>query len=374
MNFGNFDEKSGENKDNISSFGDFPPPAPKTPPEKLSTAAKAALTVGTTFFMIMCGVWNYLGTVFDDAVVFMGAGMLSMLVYIILGGACALICLDSPRLALVPPSVSVVSVFAISAAVSGLGASLVPNALMSLFPFVGGLIIAVSMKKGAKRSGAILAAALGLAVFCVAVLLLNLFIWDISLRDIDLIAIIDSARKSFIEAMELRMGEMAELYGSEISDIDIEGAVNGVFNLLPSMLILTFASAAFFSQLSLLALCRIFGLYHKLEKKDTEFEVTAVTAIVFALSEVLALVFAARDSVYLAVFNNLSTILLPALAVVGLMSVLPKKEGNMVKVGCFPLMLFVSLVFFATDLAILFLAVVGTVDTLKKNFKSSKKG
>lgn len=370
MNFGNFDDKSGENKNNINGFEFFTPPEPPAPPEKLSGASRAALTVGATFFMVLCGVWNLFGAMMGDALVFMGAGMLSMLVYIILGGICALLCLDCPRIAFLPPVISFTAVLLISFAFGG-G---VGNALLTLFPFICGLIIAVSMKKGAKRTGAILSAAVGLALFCAAVLVINIYLSGAELGEIDVVAALDNARQNFIGAMELQMAEMTEIYGNEIANIDIEGTVNGVFNLLPAMIVLTFSAVAFFSQLSLLALCRICNLYHKLEKKDTEFEVTAVTAVVFAVSEVLSMIFSASDSVYLAVFNNISSILLPALAVVGLMSVLPKKEGNMVKVGCFPLIIFAFLAFYAADLAFLFLAVIGTVGTIKKNFKKPKEG
>ena len=74
----------------------------------------------------------------------------------------------------------------------------------------------------------------------------------------------------------------------------------------------------------------------------------------------------------LAVFDNLSMMLMPALAVVGLMGSLPKREGNTVKVGCFPLLLSGSLLIFMPIIGILVLAVFGTVYTFAELYRNSK--
>ena len=343
------------------------------PPDKLSNAARAAMTLGTSVFMLICGLLNVMGLAFGDAAIFMGTSTLSLLVYIILGGMCALIALDCPVLAPIPPLVAFVGSFAIAAfANGGVSAILLCEALMSVFPALCGIIIAVSMKMGAKRTGAIVASAIGTGIFTAVIVILSVYLSGGAFDGAAVIAAVDEARESFIEAMKLQSKELSELYGYDFSGLDIEGTVNGVFNLIPALAALIFAVTAFFSQLSLLALCRICNLYHKLKKKDTEFEVSTVTAAVFAFSYIMSIFLSSSDSAALAVFDNLSMILQPALSVVGVISVLPKREGNVLKVGCFPLVAVFSLLMFAPSLAFILLAVMGTVSTFKTARKNAK--
>ena len=50
------------------------------PPDKLSNAARAAMTLGTSVFMLICGLLNVMGLAFGDAAIFMGTSTLSLLV------------------------------------------------------------------------------------------------------------------------------------------------------------------------------------------------------------------------------------------------------------------------------------------------------
>lgn len=343
-------------------------------PNSLSVAAKTVLTVIATFLMTLCGVWNMLGIAANNGTVLMLTGMLSMLVYFIVGGICALLVLEAPRLAGVPPIISFVFIMAFFGIMNGgFRVAFLADALMSLFPAVGGAILAIAMKRGAKRSGAILASSMGTGIFAALVLILSVYLAGGVIDGESLISVVDQARVNLIESFEAQLEILkTELPDYDLSSLDVEGTVNGVFNMLPAMLVLVFNAIAFFSNLSLLALLRILDLYHKLERSDIEFKVSPVTAGVFAVSYIMAVVLAASDNVALAVFDNLSMILMPALAVVGLMDSLPRKDGNTVRVGCFPLILSGVLMMFFPSLGVLVLAIFGTFYTLRAAWMNVK--
>ncbi len=355
MNTGDF-KNSGASAESISVY---------PLPDKLGGGARAALVIAASVFMLLSGLWNVIGFASGDAVLFTGVLVLSFLVYIILGGICALLALECPRLAILPPLVAFLGSLGVSSLMGGISPSAVLSSLFSVFPALCGFIIAVSMKKGAKRTGAILSAAIGLGVFSTGLLLLSAAFSGQNIGLSHITAAIDSARAAFIEAMQETYAKLSEIYGNDISGMDIELAVNSVFNLLPAIICTMFMTVAFFSQLSLLALCRICGLYHKLEKKDTEFSLSVITALVFAVSYLMSIILSSGDSAALAVFDNLGMMLQPGLAVVGLMSVLPKREGNMLRVGCFPLVAVFLLLTFAPAIAFVLLSVMGTFETFK---------
>ena len=358
MNSNNFNENNLYNG-GMASF------APPPPPEKLTTLAKLLFVVISSVMMILSGIWNMIGVESKNASILMLAGMLSMLVYIVIGGMCALLTLDSPRLSPLPPIVAFACVLCVFGAAKGFSPAALCDALFVVFPAVVGIIIAASMRLGAKRTGAIVAAAIGGGLFTIGAIFLAVFLSGETVSAADILKFVDELRLSMVEMMKEKSAEFSELYGYDFSTVDIEGAVNGAFNLLPAMFALIFSLVAFFSQLSLLALCRICNLYHKLEKKDTEFKVSAVTAVVFAVSYILSIFMTMGGSVAQAVAENLSMILLPALAMVGFSSVLPKREGNMIKVGCFPLVAVIGLLMFATSIAIVVLAFMGVWVTIK---------
>ncbi|MBQ8005732.1 MAG: hypothetical protein IJ303_05420, partial [Clostridia bacterium] len=356
MNTGNF-KNSGASAEPISVY---------PLPDKLGGGARAALVIAASVFMLLSGLWNVIGFASGDAVLFAGVLVLSWLVYIILGGICALLWLDCSKVAFLPPAVAFLGSLGVSFLIGGrMSYSAFFISLFSIFPALCGFIIAVSMKKGAKRTGAILSAAIGLGLFSTGLLILSAAFSGQNIGLSHITATIDSARAAFIEAMQTTSAKLSEIYGNDISGMDIELAVNSVFNLLPAIICTMFMTVAFFSQLSLLALCRICGLYHKLEKKDTEFSLSVITALVFAVSYLMSIILSSGDSAALAVFDNLGMMLQPALAVVGLMSVLPKREGNMLRVGCFPLVAVLLLLTFAPAIAFVLLSVMGTFETFK---------
>ncbi len=358
MNSNNFNENNLYN-------GGMAPFAPPPHPEKLTTLAKIFFVTITSVLMILSGIWNMIGLESKNGSILMLAGMLSMLVYVVVGGMCALLTLDSPRLSPLPPIAAFAGVLCIFGAAKGFSSAALCDALFVILPAVVGIIIAVSMRLGAKRTGAIVASTIGGGLFTLAIILLAVFLSGKTVSFADILKFVDELRAGMVETMKAQSAELSELYGYDFSTVDIEGAVNGAFNLLPAMLALVFSLVAFFSQLSLLALCRICNLYHKLEKKDTEFKVSVVTAVVFAVSYILSIFMTMGGSVAQAVAENLSMILLPALAMVGFSSVLPKREGNMIKVGCFPLVAVVGLLMFATGIAIVVLAFMGVWVTIK---------
>lgn len=342
-------------------------------PQNLSKKQRAFFVVGATLFMLICSVINIFGLSSGDSVALIGSGTLSMLVYIMVGGVCALLVLDCPKLAAIPPLLSLVASLVIFFVQNGKLTSVgVLGAVQSLFPAICGVIIAVSMKRGARRSGAILAGAVGLALFTVALFTVGSLLEGQSIGVEYLLAAIEEARQGLIASMTEMAPELSETLGYDVSGLDFESVVNSVFNILPALVILTFTISAFVAQLSLLALCRICGIYHKLEKKDTEFSVTPITALIYAITALLGFFIPDGQGAAAAVLENLNIILMPALALVGLMSFLPRREGNVVRIGCFPLVILVILLMTAPIIAILLLSAVGAFGTLKRALKLRK--
>lgn len=342
--------------------------------ESLSRAAKVFLTAIASFCMTFCGAWNLLGAASGDISILVLVGFLSMLVYFAVGGICALLSLEAPRLAPIPPIISFVLTFSIFTLLNdGFRVIILAFSVLSIFPSVGGAVLAFAMRNGVKRPSAILASSVSTGVFTAAVFAVSVYLAGGVLNSEAMISIVEGARTSLIRFLELQIELIKnELPEYDVSMIDPKAMVNGIFNLLPALIALVFNAIAFFSQLSLLALLRILGLYHKLERTDTEFKVSAITAAVFAVSYILSMVLSPDIGAALAVFDNLSMMLMPAMAVVGLMGSLPKREGNTVKVGCFPLLLSGSLLIFMPIIGILVLAVFGTVYTFAELYRNSK--
>ena len=297
----------------------------------------------------------------------------TMICYVVVGGFSAMTLLDTPRLALIAPLTAFAAVFGVSSAIAGgASASILGAALLALFPFVCGTAIAVAMKNGAKRTGAILTGAVVSGFFCAVVIALSEYLMSGSISLSALGETIDATREQTIKLLGEQLAELGSSYPIDLASLDIEGMVNGVFNILPAIAVLIFAVISFFAQLTLLALGKVMNVYHKFEKKDTEFTLSAVTAILFAVSYIGSVLMSESDSAALAVMDNLSLILMPPLALKGLLLILPRKEGNTVRVGCFPLVFLAFLVAFAPSLAVLFLAIWGAYLIIKEAVVSSK--
>lgn len=357
---------------NNANRGDFKLPLH---PNSLSNTAKVFLTMTASFLMLVCSIFNMFGITANSPTVIMLAAVLSMLVYFIVGGICALLVLEASKLAPVPPIVTFVLTLLLFGVINGgVNSAMLSDALLSLFPSVGGTAMALAMKKGAGRTSAILVSSVSTGVFVAAVCVLSVYLAGGSVSGASISSAIDSARASFVEMFEEQIAVFEkEMPEYDFSGLDIEGSVNGIFNRLPAMIVLAFNVTAFFSNLSLLALMRILDLYHKLKKADTEFKVSIVTAVLYAASYLLTVVTVGDDSPAYAVFDNISTILMPALAVVGLMECLPKRDGASVRVGCFPLILSGSLMMFLPALGVLVLSFFGTFYIIRDEFKKHKK-
>ncbi|MEE0968964.1 MAG: hypothetical protein U0M06_06285 [Clostridia bacterium] len=340
-------------------------------PDKLSMPARTLLLALSSALMFFCGLWNTIGIASDNLSILMLSGTLSLIVYVVTGGICALLVLDSPKLSPIPPIAAFITAAMISLAFGTDVETALTAALISIFPAVCGIIIAVSMKLGAHRSGTILAAAVGTGIFTLSVLAVSALISGKNFSGNDIMTFLDKARAPFIDYLHLRKDKLASLYGYHFNDLDIEGAVNSIFNILPALTVLVFSLEAFFSQLSLLALSRICNLYHKLEKKDTEFSVSIVTTVVFLLSYIIMVFVPSESNAVGAIAENITTILMLPLALVGFMSLLPKKEGNVIKIGCIPIVAVLFLLTFSTALAVIVLAFVGVYVTFK-NMKSAE--
>lgn len=344
-------------------------------PSTLSVSAKVFLLLICSFSMMMCGILNTVVIYANDLSLLTFTGIIAVLVYFVAGGICALLALEAPKLAAIPPIFSFVSVAAVALFLGGgsFRIAFLASALLSLFPSVGGTALAICIRKGIKRPSAILVSSVATAIFTAIVLVLSVYLAGGVINGDVILSVIDQARGRMTELVSLQLELVKNEFPQyDFSNFDAVASVNTVFNLLPALVILVFNSIAFFSNLSLLALLRILDLYHKLDRSDIEFKVSAVTAVVFVLSYIMSAVMAENDSAALAVFNNLSMILMPAMAVTGLMYILPKKDGNTVRIGCFPLMITGALMLYVPALGILLLSIFGSFYTLKESVTAYK--
>lgn len=366
------------NSDNFSvnqkSIRYIPEDKKPEPQTDLSGGKKAALLALSSLLMLACGAMNMFGALSSYPEALLGAFIISALIYIVVGGAVALLAKFSLALSFIPCAVSLVGTLLLGGAVSGgINNVHIAFALLSLFPAVGGIAIALSMKKGAKRSTSILIAALALGVFTLAIILGLLTVSGASLSLDTFIEELDRIRLSFIASTEAQAKEIAELYGVDPKIIDAEEMINSVFNTLPAASLLVFALSAFFSQLSMLAFSRICGVYGALDKKDTEFSVSPTTSLMFGIVFIIFM-FCSELNTFTVVVQNLLILLEWPLALIGLRSILPRRVGNMVRVGCFPLAMTAFLFVTSPDIAVLFLAVIGSFGGIKQFFKDIKDG
>lgn len=360
MNFGNFE----------GDKGNFELPIH---PDKLSKKAKAFLTVVSSVLMFICGYCLLVGITSNDMNLLSTAALLGYFLNFITGGISALLVLEAPRLAPLPPVLSfgaVLTCFILKN--GGFRVAFLFGALFSLLPFVTGLVLALAMRKGMNRVGAVLASAVGAGIFFIVIFVFSVYLAGGIINGETLISFVDQFR----EGMRLYFEEQIRFINEtlpqyDVSAIDPAALANGMINILPAAIVLYFSVSAFFINLSLLALLRIYDLYHKTEPHDREFKVSVVTAIVFATAYLLSAFL--KDSPALAVLDNLYMILLPPMAVVGLMSCLPRREGNTVKIGCFPLVISVPLIFMLPGIGLFLLAFFGTFFTIKEAFSGCKK-
>lgn len=360
MNFGNFNENKS----------DFELPIH---PDTLSKGAKAFLTVVSAVLMALCGYCLLVGIVANDVNLLSSAALLGFFLFFIIGGMTALLVLEAPGLAPLSPILAFVAVFSYFVVNSGgFRVAFLFGSLFSLLPFVFGLFLALAMKKGVNRSGAILSSAVCGGIFVLAVLMLSVCLAGGKIDGESLLSFVDQLRDGMREYFDAQLLMIKENFPqTDVSGIDATSLANGIINLLPATVVLYFSVAAFFTNLSLLALLRIYDLYHKTELHDREFKVSVVTAVVFAASYLLAAFMGEGPA--LAVMDNLYLILMPPMAVVGLMSCLPKRDGNGVKVGCFPLVISIPILFILPAVGILLLAFFGTIFTIKEAVKKQKK-
>ena len=340
----------------------------------LSPLSKTALIVICVFLATMCGLWNLFGLSSGHADVGLMVASMSYLLYFIIGGLTALLVLEAPRIAFLPPLFSFVFVMGFFCLIAGaVRTPFIVNALMTLMPFVCGISLAIAMKKGSARTGAIAFSASVTGVFTVAVLIFSAYISGNEISISALLDYIEVIRADAIEFFGAQLTQVAERFPQyNLSELDPVPVVNELFNILPAMLVLLFSVLAFFANVSMLAAMRIFEIYHKLEQKDRRFEVSVVTAVVFAVSYIAAMVLSGTDSAAFAVCYNISVILMPALAMVGLFENLPRKEGSTVRIGCFPIFFGIPLLLLYPSIGLIVFSILGTIVTLKKELSALK--
>lgn len=341
---------------------------------EVTPLAKTALIAICVFLATMCGLWNLFGVSSGHTDVGFMVASMSYLLYFIIGGLTAVLVIESPKLAFLPPLLSFGLVLVFFSLVGGaVRAPFVINALVTLIPFVCGISLAIAMKRGFTRTGAITLSASVTGVFSVGILMLSAYISGNELSVSALLDFVDVIRAEATEFFGTQISEATEMFPQyDLSEIDPAVIVNEIFNILPAMFILLFSVLAFFVNVSMLASMRILGIYDRVEQKDRAFEVSAVTAVVFAVSYIASIILSGADSPAFAVCYNISVVLMPALAMVGLFENLPRKEGRTIRIGCFPIFFGIPLLLIYPSIGLLVFSILGTISTLKKEWRASK--
>lgn len=254
--------------------------------------------------------------------------------------------------------------------------------LESLVPAACGLALFVSYKKRMRRTGGIVLAAVFAGILFAGSLAVGIYNTYGSLGGDTVMTMLDELRTAMTDAVSELVAEMKDSLSSlggvyesaAMAELDPEFLVNGIFNVLPAIVIVTLSVLAYLMQRFFFTCFRVFRAGDDLFTPEMKtFEVSAPTAAIFALGFIISIFLTSSSGAAKAVLDNLTMILEPGLALTGLSSILPKREGNMVRVGCFPIVAVVILLFVSLNIAVVVLAVIGTVSVLKKAFGELKK-
>ena len=260
-------------------------------------------------------------------------------------------------------------------------ALILSSTVESLVPAACGLALFLSYKYRMRRTSGIVLTASFAGVLLVCSLAVGIYSTYGALNGETVMKMLDDLRasmtdaiKSIVDEMKNNISSIGGIYeNAPVPSFDAEALVDGVFNVLPAIVIVSLSVVAFLMQRVFFTCFRIFRAGDNCFTPEMKvFEVSAPTAVIFAVCFIVSL-FVSSSSAAKAVLDNLTMILEPGLAVTGLSSILPRREGNTVKVGCFPIIGMIILLFISLNVAVLVLAIVGTVSVIKKAFGEIKK-
>lgn len=337
-----------------------PQPFKTKKPTKTTIAVLSAIS---TLFMIICLFFNRTALHSDDAIIILGTIVINFFSFIIISGTIGYIAnfylLISVIVSIAP--FFVLGVIAIS--MPSVGVGMVLSACPLIVPIMTGNAIGYFMSVIAKRTNTIImstvAALIGVAVcvapLCVAGMSL------ISARGFDrsFAGLVDFCKSVMCDALGMYLQMFSEIYKIDVGEFDIAGTVNAFFNVLPGMICSVCVVFVMAAQLITLALAKITSVYTSLESYSTEYRVNIVSAIVYAVCTLVTLLGTSGDSIVFAVMQNISIILCPVLTLSGIISLLPKKYGRMVRVGCFPITAVFFLVAVYPPAAVMLLSFMG---------------
>ena len=252
---------------------------------------------------------------------------------------------------------------------------LVGSVIESLSPVAVGFALYVSVKRKMRRTGAIVFASTVSALLWLVLICLSIYYSYGSLDESTVLSLIDELRLSMTASLDEQFAALSELYGTSVlADFSAEALVNSVFNVLPAIFTILLTVSLYIIQRLLFLCYSAFHLKDRFTPEMKTFEVSAPCAVIFAVCYLMSVILYSNKGPAKAVFDNLSMILEPGLAVTGLLSLLPKRDGNMVRIGCFPIAALIIVFFISQSMALLLLAVIGTVFTIKKAYLAAKNG
>ncbi len=351
------------NNQNMDATGNGAPPV-------LTQASRNNIVIFASIAMALCAMMNIPGALASDrsAQPIIMSLIMSVLLGVISGGMTVMLMHNAPKLVWIPALIPLIPFIIFTAAKPEKLVLAVIGLLLSLYPIVSGMSMYIAMRKKISRTGTIIVSAACTGSYTALILLFYAYFCGMISSDSSLSDMISSARNALIGIMNESNEMLTETMGYTLGAEDIELVVNEFFNILPSTVLIIFLGSSFFTHLSFLALSQICGLLGTLPTSYTEFKVSRIGAVIFIASYALS-AFADASSPIYAVAVNISSLLLYPLALVGFTGVLPRRTGNIVRVGCFPLGTVMLLLVFAPFLAIPVLAFVGAWSSLKKEKK-----
>ncbi len=300
---------------------------------------------------------------------FMQAGLVVALVFAVAEGSVLIALLPTDRLALLP--IIPVVAYAIAAAVSR---DLV-GAVAVLVPVPAAITLAVGTRNsaaredGLTRTGVICATTLALGLSLGAMITLSLYRHLGSLSAEALLAALDELREAYITqitSLELPEGateEMKQLITRESAT----NIVNSTFNIMPAIAVVTVLILSTVTQLIQHAALIAFGHKESLTDRVRAYKISLIAGVVFVIAYFVAMSTASGSSTLAGtVAENISIILLPGLALAGLVRLVQSLTRKGARgMGCmFYIILLAPCLLFIAPPVLAFVEVIGHIWTL----------
>lgn len=338
--------------------------------DKPNTSFMIAALIGASVLLCLLTLGELFAKgVLADGAVSLNSGFLGLVFTVVACAIIAFIGCVRPVLVLVAPLAAItVSAVILIFTKNKISVSFIMSLSGWLIPLSGGVALSLATVKKWRRTSAVIAVSAGLGLSYLLLLATDFYIIVGAFSPGLLIETFNSQRDILISELSNNLGELSAIYGTKISEQLIALAVNSFFNYLPALAILSFCILGFFSQKILFLIFKSQNMQALLDEDMKEFLPSKITAIMFIASYALSFL-APAASLVKAVADNVYIILEPALTLVGIVHLMPKRVNNVVRIGCLPFISIAFLFFFAPSLAVLMLAVMGTI----KIFRTSKK-